>query len=137
MRCGCKIGYVSTLKPVGDFLLRTGTLIDSISSGSMVDLVLRTTKKSTYYGTGAACMYASCILLHSKQKYMHACRWNKQGKQLSRKNPFYELSPPPRCHIDLIEAPKIAHIVFFPSWQQSSGCLGGISDDFPCRPQLK
>lgn len=45
MRCGCKIGYVSTLKPVGDFLLRTGTLIDSISSDSMVDLVLRTTKK--------------------------------------------------------------------------------------------
>lgn len=75
MRCGCKIGYVSTLKPVGDFLLRTGTLIDSISSDSMVDLVLRTTKKSTYYGTGAACMYASSCMytLYYIQNKRYAC----------------------------------------------------------------
>lgn len=67
MRCGCKIGYVSTLKPVGDFLLRTDRHPDRfnflrLNGGSC----FANHKKSTYYGTGAACMYASCILLHSK-----------------------------------------------------------------------
>lgn len=72
-----------------------------------------------------ACMHHhACIrYITFKIKDMHACRWNKQGKQLSRKNPFYELSPPPRCHIDLIEAPKIAHIVFSRAGSNLQGVL--------------